>query len=81
MDLVAFTEEIFSGKLHFLCSGSAVNRYFRNIIKHIKSFKMSDVFIYSLFLEFMERSRSPLFFTAQEKEGRNTVLVALNEKD
>ena len=41
---------------------------------------MSDVFIYSLFLEFMERSRSPLFFKAQEKEGRNTVLVALNEK-
>ena len=32
-----------------------------------------------MFLEFMERSCSPLFFTAQEKEGRNTVLVALNE--
>ena len=67
-DLVEFTAEIFREKLHFLCSQA------------YKKFYVRCIYLWSMFLESMERLCSPLFFTAQEKEDLNTVLVALNEK-
>ena len=66
-DLVEFTAEIFSGKLHFLCSGSAAKTYFRHIIKHIKS-SMSDVFIYGLCFYSPWKDRALRYFLHPRKK-------------